>query len=206
MAAGAVLVVLAVVAGAGSRTSTLRRLVVETLAERLDSDVELQAFSVDTFPVVNVRGAGLVVRLRGTGDVPPLVTIRSFVLEGGLLGLLERPRRFASVTIEGLEINIPPGGAALPPGDGSAVEDDSSGQPASPIHVERLHAREALLRLIPKKAGKEPREFTIHRLEMDDVGVAHRMPFRAELTNPIPVGEIRTEGRFGARRCMRAVR
>ena len=36
----------------GSRTSTLRRLVIETLAERLDSDVQLEAFSVDFFPTV----------------------------------------------------------------------------------------------------------------------------------------------------------
>ena len=48
-AAGAALVALTIVA-AGSRTSTLRRLVIDTLAERLDSEVELQFFSVDLFP------------------------------------------------------------------------------------------------------------------------------------------------------------
>ena len=56
---------LAIVAAAGSRTSTLRRLVIDTLAERLDSEVELQFFSVDLFPTVTVRGEGLSVRLRG---------------------------------------------------------------------------------------------------------------------------------------------
>ena len=55
-AALGVLVAMAVVAGVGSRTSTLRKLVVQTLSERLDSEVELGAFSVDTFPTVHITG------------------------------------------------------------------------------------------------------------------------------------------------------
>ncbi len=54
-----------------------------------------------------------------------------------------------------------------------------------------------MLRLIPKRAGKQPREFLIHRLTMQGIGVTQRMPFKAELTNPIPRGAISTEGRFG---------
>ncbi len=84
IAVGAVLVVLAIIAGAGSRTATLRRLVVETLAARLDSEVELESFSVDTFPTVDVCGVGLVVRLRGARDVPPLIRIQSFAIQGGM--------------------------------------------------------------------------------------------------------------------------
>src|SRR4030095_8383618 len=41
-------------------------------------------------------------------------------------------------------------------------------------------------------------EFVIHSLSMQGVGVERRMPFRAELTNPLPQGGIKTEGRFGA--------
>ena len=41
------LVVLTIVAAAGSRTEPLRKLVVATLEDRLDSHVELKAFSVD---------------------------------------------------------------------------------------------------------------------------------------------------------------
>ena len=71
---------------------------------------ELQFFSVDLFPTVTVRGEGLSVRLRGHDDVPPLFKIRSFTITGGLFGLLSRPRRFTSIALDGLEINIPPGG------------------------------------------------------------------------------------------------
>ena len=65
---GGALIVLAAVAGAGSRTATLRQLVVDTLAERLDSEVELASFSVDTFPAVHVTGGGLVIRHKRRRD------------------------------------------------------------------------------------------------------------------------------------------
>ncbi len=160
--------------------------------------MQLQVFSVDLFPTVTVRGEGLSVRLRGHDDVPPLLKIRSFAIKGGLLGLLSRPRRFHAIALDGLEINIPPGGPDFSEHYGRAANPNAPDQPSSsPIHIERLEASEAILRLIPKRAGKQPREFLIHRLHMEGVGIERRMPFRAELTNPIPRGEIETEGLFG---------
>ena len=197
----AALIVLTIAAAAGSRTETLRRLVTEKLAERLESDIELSAFSVDTFPTVTVRGEGLVIRHRGRRDVPPLVSIESFSVEGGVIGLLSRPRRFRSVTLNGLRINIPPGGLK------AGVTEDSDSLPAasevpdereqSPFIIARLHADGAELRIIPREDGKEPRLFSIHRLEMQSLGAAERMPFQAQLTNPVPKGTIDTEGEFG---------
>jgi hypothetical protein len=198
IAFGGVLVTLAIIAAAGSRSSTLRSLVIDTLADRLDSDVKLDAFSVDLFPAVEVRGEGLVVQLRGHADMPPLLKIRGFVIKGGLFGLLGRPRRFSRITLDGLEINIPPGGSDFAEHYNRAASTEPPGQrSSSPIHIEQLESTDAVLRLIPKRAGKQPREFLIHRLTMQGIGVTQRMPFRAELTNPIPRGAISTEGRFG---------
>ena len=192
------LVTLAIIAAAGSRSSTLRQLVIDTLSERLDSDVQLDTFSVDLFPTVDVRGEGLVVRLRGHADMPPLLKIRGFVMKGGLFGLLRRPRRFRQINLDGLEINIPPGGSDFADHYNRAASPESADQPSSsPLHIEQLESTDAVLRLIPKRAGKQPREFLIHRLTMQGVGITQRMPFKAELTNPIPRGAISTEGRFG---------
>ena len=112
VAAVSALVVLTIVAAAGSRTEPLRKLVVATLEDRLDSNVELNAFSVDLFPAVTVRGSGLTLRLRTIVDpaVPPLIQIDSFTVHCGILDLLRRPRHFKHVTLEKLVINIPPGG------------------------------------------------------------------------------------------------
>jgi hypothetical protein len=180
-------------ASIGSRTSALRALVTEAMAERLDSTVELAAFSVDILPNVRVRGEGLVIRHRGRTDVPPLIQVDAFSVDGGLVGLLSRPRRFRSVVLRGLEINIPPGGL----GTGASSSEPPGPIAASPFVIGRLEATDAELRIIPKKAGKDPKVFLIHQLDMRDLGAAERMPFEAELTNPVPTGMIQTSGEFG---------
>src|SRR4051794_9916669 len=102
VAAAVLLVVLAVAAAFASRSEPLRKLVVATLEERLNSDVELRSFSVDTYPTVTIHGEGLVVRLRGAGNVPPLIQIDGFTVYCGIMDLLHKPRRFKHVTLEGL--------------------------------------------------------------------------------------------------------
>ena len=191
----AALVVVAIAASVGSRTATLRSLVVSTLSERLDSEVELSAFSVDTFPTVTIRGDSLVIRHRGRRDVPPLVSVKSFTVTGGILDLIRRPRRFRTVTLDGLEINIPPGGLGIKRGDPQPAAQADVGP--SPLIVERLFSSDATLRIIPRRQDKDPRIFAIHTLEMTSLGLRQQMPFKAELTNPIPRGSIETSGTFG---------
>jgi hypothetical protein len=190
------LVVLAIVTGLGSRTSTLRSLVIDTLADRLDSEVELGAFSLDTFPAVHIRGAGLVIRHRNRRDVPPLVSVESFTIDGGLFGLWTRPRRFRTVSVTGLRINIPPGGfgkSDSPDEDGSG--DEGSGPGA--IVVDRLVAEKAALVLIPRRADKEPKIFEVARLTLEPLGRGKVMAYEATLTNPLPKGLIDASGTFG---------
>lgn len=201
---GGALVALTIVAGAGSRTQTLRELVVDTLSERLDSDVELQYFSVDTFPTVRIRGEGLVVRHRGRRDVPPLIAVKRFQIDGGLLGLFLRPRRFRVVHLDGLQISIPPGGIkesrpwrTASPAPGPGKGEDAGRDTSSSMLVDRLEAHDASLALIPKKAGRTPRLFAVHALHMQRLGFGEPMAFTATLTNPLPKGLIETRGTFG---------
>jgi len=215
----AALVVFTIVAAAGSRTEPLRRLVVETLTERLDSDVSLEAFSVDTFPTVVVSGQGLVIRHRTQeASQAPLISIASFTVHCNVMDMLRRPRRFRTVTLEGLVVNIPPGGLKIrrggsdgpaagrpateltpPPApsaaDQAAAREENDGE--SPIIVDELLANDAMLRIIPRRADKRPKEFAIRSLRMQSLGLGQQMPFTASLTNPIPRGEIETSGTFG---------
>lgn len=208
---GGLLIVLAIIAGAGSRTATLRQLVIDTLSDRLDSEVELDAFSVDTFPTVHVTGTNLIIRHRGRRDVPPLVSVRAFALDGGLFGFFSRPRRFRTVSLTGLQINIPPGFKKDMSGtraDGAKGDDKGASNPAeqprpagddgpAAIVVDTLTADDAALTLIPKRAGKEPKVFAIHRLTMKPLGRAQTMTFHATVTNPIPKGLVKLTGTFG---------
>ena len=209
------LVALTIAAAAGSRTEPLRKLVVATLADRLNSDVELRAFSVDTFPRVVVGGEGLKLRLRGQPEgVPPLIEIASFQVHTSLMDMMRRPRRFRHVTLQGLVVNIPPGGLRRqgnPIGDAmggmggmggtkgaaDSAPSTSDAQGRSPIIIDELTADGAMLRIIPRREGKPPREFAIQALTMRQLGLGQAMPFQAELTNPIPKGQIETAGTFG---------
>jgi AsmA-like protein len=193
---GGVLVLLAIIAGAGSRTATLRQLVIDTLAERLDSEVQLESFSADTFPTVHVTGTNLIIRHKGRKDVPPLVSVASFQLDGGLIGLFSRPRRFRTVSLTGLQINIPPEFRKGNSNTQTRSSGEGSDGPAA-IVVGTLEAKDASLTLIPKRQGKAPRVFAVHSLTMKPLGRAEKMSFEATLTNPIPKGLIKAKGTFG---------
>ena len=194
---GGLLVLLAIIAGAGSRTATLRQLVIDTLADRLDSEVQLDAFSVDTFPTVHITGSGLIIRHKGRRDVPPLVSVRSFTLNGGVAGLFSRPRRFRTVTLEGLQINIPPGFKKQASAANAEAPRTEDGEGPSAIVVDALVADDATISLIPKRADKEPRVFAVHRLTMKPLGRGQVMSFEAKVTNPIPKGLVKMTGTFG---------
>lgn len=194
---GGTLVALAIVAGAGSRTESLRKLVIDTLSDRLDSEVELETFSVDTFPAVHVTGSGLTIRHKGRRDVPPLVAVRSFRIDGGLLGLLSRPRRFRTLTLTGLQVNIPPGGFKGRDARDSVASPEGSKAGAGAIVIDKLVADEASISLIPKRAGKEPRVFAVHALTVEPLGRGHAMSYAATVMNPVPKGLVHATGTFG---------
>ena len=101
---GGVLVALWILALAGSRTSVLRDKLVETLSDRLNASVELDAFTVHTFPRLRISGDGLRLRLNGQTQPAPLIAIQHFEVTGGVIGLLRRQRHFQSVTLDGLRI------------------------------------------------------------------------------------------------------
>src|SRR3954469_1083326 len=85
---GGVLIALASVVPFSSETA--RRKVIETLAARLDAEVELSDLRFRILPQFRAEGHGLTIRHRGRRDVPPLVTIASFSAEGNVFGLLRR--------------------------------------------------------------------------------------------------------------------
>ncbi len=180
---------------------------VNAVGERFESDVQLETLAVSLLPRPRLSGRGLVLRHKNRRDVPPLVMIASFSAEAGLLGLLSDPVRISNIRLEGLEINVPPGGLSLN-GDETdeAGQSDQREQPidaddkdgeTSPLIVRNLHSERAVLRILRRELGKAPRIFEIGQLDMEDVGANHPWPFRANLTNPTPPGRIQTEGTFG---------
>ena len=173
----------------------VKQRLVNALGERFDSEVQVETLTVSLLPRPRLSGRGLVLRHKRRTDVPPLVMLASFSGEAGLVGLLSDPVRISNLRLEGLEINVPPGGLSL--NDDEPDNDHDNDRETSPLIVRNLQSERAVLRLLRRKPGKAPRVFEIRQLDMKDVGADHPWPFRANLTNPKPPGRIHTEGTFG---------
>ena len=73
------------------------------------------------------------------------------------------------VRIDGLRIVIPPKKRDEGPHESAETPEDTS-EMAKRIFVDRLVASDAELVIVPRKAGKQPRIFSIHSLSMREVG------------------------------------
>ncbi len=179
--------------GTLSRAPMLRQKLIAALSEKLDADVDLEAFEVETFPVLRIHGDNLKLRLRGQQERAHFIEIRHFEVRGGLLGLVRRQKRFSLVQLDGLRITIPP----RTRNDKEAGEKTAATVDEGPVVIDRLEAKDAQLIIVPKNPLKNAKVFAIHDLALESVGFNRAMPFVATLTNPIPTGEIATIGSFG---------
>jgi AsmA-like protein len=166
----------------------LRHSVVATLAERLDSDIELGSLTLRTFPRFHAEGGGLTIRRKGHGDHPPLISVKSFTVDGNVMDLYRK--HVSSVELVGLDIQIPPN-------DDDSDKPDAARKLRGDFVVDHLLSSDARLLIIPREKDKSPKVWSIHRLHMHNVGVAQAMPFEATLTNAVPPGAIETTGHFG---------
>src|ERR1700704_165879 len=184
------LLLIAVASVVPFRSATARAKVIEVLAARLDSEVQLDSFTIKVLPRLRAEGAGLTIRHKGRHDVPPLISIKSFSVEGNVLNLYRK--RVATATVEGLKIQIPPKDK-----DHDDADEDKSPKLKAAYIIDNLVTKDAELIIIPRKEGKQPKVWAIHDLHMRSVSFDQAMPFEATLTNAVPPGEIATKGTFG---------
>ena len=181
------------------RSDTLKERVIALLTDELESEVTIETLEGRVFPRVAVSGSGVVIRHKGRTDVPPLITIEGFEIRGSLRELLQHPRRVGEVRLRGLQVKIPPGDdePAAAKVEKTEAETQAETRRLQRVIIERFEAPDTVITLIPKRAGKQPKVFTVHHLVMDALGVSQTIPYIATLTNPVPKGEIETSGTFG---------
>ena len=190
---GGVLVGLWIALAALSRAPVLQQKLIQTLDDQLDAEVELESFTVDSFPTLRIYGDNLKLRLKGQQQPAPFIEIRHFEVAGGIFGLLRKQRRFTFVELVGLRITIPPRSRD----DKEAGEKAAAAVDEGPVLIDHVVAKDAQLIIVPKNPLKEPKIWAIHHLDLESVGFNRAMPFTATLTNPIPKGNIVTQGTFG---------
>jgi hypothetical protein len=181
---------------------TLRAQAIQYLQNRFHSEVELTALHVNSpkmstveillehgrGAIVGVEGDGLTMRFGGDRGRPPLFKIKKvfFTVD---LGVLFEPKKSVNfVSLEGMEINLPPKGDR---------QDFGSGGSNSSVIIQNVQIKDASLVLLPQDASRKPLRFNISRLHLQSVGVNSAMRYDADLSIPKPPGIIRSAGNFG---------
>ena len=189
---GTVAAVLVALVAGHYLSSLVRERMIRALQETYASDVQLKGLELRLFPWVHADGEGLVLRLRGRSDLPPLISVARFTVDANWVGLLRSPSRVGRVRLDGLQIHVPPRHS-----NATIQKSESSKQNLPRFVIGEVDADGTMLETLTDKPGKEPLRFDIKRLTLWGAGTSGRMSFRAELTNPKPVGEIHSEGQFG---------
>ena len=168
--------------------------VLKLLREKYQSEVELRDLKISLFPRVLVTGEGLVMHYHGRTDLPPFISIKAFSADAAIGSLLQDTKHVSTLRLEGLEINIPPKSERqrMPKKERS----NDSGK-AADLVVDRVVADGTTLVILPKKEGKDPLQWDIHKLTLHSVGVGLPMQFAAILRNAKPPGDIQSTGQFG---------
>ncbi|HZQ18931.1 MAG TPA: hypothetical protein VFA90_09430 [Terriglobales bacterium] len=187
---GVILLILAHHAG-----PLLRARVIQTLSTRFRTKVELAALNISFYQGLTVSGKDLLIYGKSDPNihapgVQPLITVDEFRFRLGALALLRSPIHVGTVFLKGMRLNVPPK---------RQDENDSDNFSAGKISiiVDRFHAETALLIINTDTPDKQPLNFVIKNLWMQDVGVGQPMKFTAKLINPKPEGYIDSHGEFG---------
>jgi hypothetical protein len=188
----------------------IREQAIEYLRKRFDSEVELTSLRVrlpnkSSFALLRTGGRGVVAKIEGRGllmrhkgrvGVPPMFAMKSFSCEIDLGTVFETQKIVRRVTLEGMDINIPPKGERPRLVPVRTTPNDQP--PAAPsVIIQEVTIGNATLVILPKDSKKTPLEFYIHRARLESIGAGQPMKYDADLTNPKPPGETKSQGTFG---------
>jgi len=192
----------------------IREQVIAYLHDRFDSEVEIAALRVrmrrasvvETLLnrghglIATVEGDGVQLRHRGHRDLPPMFAMKQFRFDVELRTLLDRTKVLHLVTVDGMEINVPPKGQRPDLGSGSGPDISSTHDVAgdtSNVLLEQVVITNATLAILPNDSKKFPLRFDIHRVRLESAGQHVAMKFEAALTNAKPRGEVQSSGTLG---------
>jgi uncharacterized protein involved in outer membrane biogenesis len=190
--------VLAIIAGlrvASSRIHNyLHERAMNILQTHFASDVQFSDFRVTLLPQARVSITGLSLRYKGRTDIPPLIQASQVLVETSFRNLFLPKMEIAKVVLVGLQIYMPP----RPPGSKPLIHKTNQDLADKyPVLIRNVQADDALIVILRAQPGKEPREFAIQHLSLDDLSFDRPADFHAILTNPVPRGQIDSVGHFG---------
>jgi hypothetical protein len=187
----------------------IREQAVRYLSERFHSEVEIASLHVNppkmsVFEIllrhgrgamVGVGGEGVSMRFGGKRDLPPLFQIKKlfFIIDLGVL--TENRKTVEFVSLDGVQINIPPKGDRPDVTVSDGWGKDASGK--LNVLIKDAQFNEALLVIHPRDKSKQPLRFAIEHLRLKSAGIDSAMKYTAAMTIPKPPGTLHSEGSFG---------
>lgn len=182
-----------IIAGFRALEPKMHEWVTSNLSKALDSEVELGAVHVAWMPL-QLHAHELTVRHHGRTDIPPLLVVKSFIVDLKPWDL--RSSTIERVWVDGLEVSIPPkdpdtGKRPIPRPSG----DDDGGD--SGMVIRELIATNTRLTVVPANPNKDPKVWDVYALTMKNLRSGEPATFTASVNNPIPEGQIESSGKFG---------
>ena len=166
----------------------------ETLSTRFNSRVELGDVDVSVLRGLEVTGSDLRIfppdSVVAAGATDPIIAIRNFSFHAGILGLFIKPMQVGRVYVSGLEIHIPP--REMRP-----ASEPKTHQGKMKIDVHEIVCDNSRLVIGTANPGKDPKDFELRHIVLNDVGPNAPWKYDAMLTNAVPRGDIHATGTFG---------
>jgi hypothetical protein len=166
------------------------REVVPELAQTFSSTLTVGSYKRFYFPNPGFVARNIVLRLHGSTNIPPLATIDTLTATGSYLDFIVHPYHLNSLAIAGLHVQVPASGTVE---NGTKFLSASS---PSTIIVDNITANQSLLDVTTGQ-GKPLLRFIIHALTLRGVSSSQSMSYHVAFTNPVPPGELTSEGHLG---------
>jgi hypothetical protein len=189
-----ILLAIAAVAAAPFLRSQIRTRTEAYLRARFQSDVQFTGFDILLYPRPHVVIDGLTLRLKGRTDVPPLIQIQRVTFTASLPDLLRRRYTIDKVVLDGLQIHIPPKGSGARP---RVAGTDIDLAKKYPVLIHEIHVKNGLISILRDDTKKPPRDFPLESVLINNFSFDQPASFHAQISNPIPLGEIDCVGSFG---------
>jgi hypothetical protein len=161
------------------------------LQSRFGDGVELGALHVQVAFLSPWHPRAARLRVSGDGLKVPRITVGKFRMETELGALWDSPRRIHEVRLEQMTIDVPPREQRAAAGTNVTHVD------APAVEIDTIRAEGVELRIFPSDPKKLPRLFEIHSLTFKGNGPRQPLTYDAQLTNPMPPGNIKVTGSFG---------
>ncbi len=170
-----------------------RQAVTAALQDRFARTVEIRNFRSTYFPPGCIAEEVRFLQ-RKHKELPPLITVRTLIVQASYSGMLSFHKRVGQVQVIGLHVLVPPKSPHGPSDSVMPLTDSSSN---NTLAIAEIRADGAVLEFMPSGRDKEPFKLEIHQLILDHVGGNGPIFYRATLLNTEPPGEIRSTGQFG---------